>query len=141
MNRSHVRRSALGVSVALTLALFAVLPLAGQSTGSIRATVTDAVTARPLTGAQVSIQGTGLGGLANSSGQVLILNVPVGTQTVVSTLLGYSTVEETVNVTAGQVATVNIAMQTTALELDELVVRPPSDRSRESEGTWCRSLA
>jgi hypothetical protein len=67
--------------------------------------------------------------------------VPVGTQTVVSTLLGYSTVEETVNVTAGQVATVPIEMQATALELDELVVRPPSDRARESEGMWCRSLA
>ena len=134
MNRSHVRRSALGLSGALALALFAAVPLAGQATGSIRATVTDAVTARPLTGAQVSIQGTGLGALANSSGQVLILNVPVGTQTVVSTLLGYSTVEETVNVTAGQVATVNIAMQTAALELDELVV------TGTAQGTQRRAL-
>ena len=134
MIRSHVRRSAFGLGSALALTVLAALPLAGQATGSIRATVTDAVTARPLTGAQVSIQGTGLGGLANSSGQVLILNVPVGTQTVVSTLLGYSTVEETVNVTAGQVATVNIAMQTTALELDELVV------TGTAQGTQRRAL-
>ncbi|MEJ2538525.1 MAG: SusC/RagA family TonB-linked outer membrane protein [Gemmatimonadota bacterium] len=134
MSRSIVRKAATGMGGALALFLLAGAPLAAQATGSIRATVTDAVTARPLTGAQVSVEGTGLGGLANANGQVLILNVPAGTQTVRSTLLGYSTVEEVVTVVAGQVATINIEMQTAALELDELVV------TGTAQGTQKRAL-
>jgi TonB-linked SusC/RagA family outer membrane protein len=134
MRRSIVRNAAAGLGGAFALFALVVAPLAAQATGSIRATVTDAVTARPLNGAQVAVSGTGLGGLANANGQVLILNVPVGAQTVTATLLGYSTVEQTVNVTAGQVATVNIEMQTAALELDELVV------TGTAQGTQKRAL-
>jgi len=134
MRRSIVRNAATGLGGAFALFALVVAPLAAQATGSIRATVTDAVTARPLNGAQVAVAGTGLGGLANANGQVLILNVPAGTQTVTATLLGYGTVEQTVNVTAGQVATLNIEMQTAALALDELVV------TGTAQGTQKRAL-
>lgn len=122
MMTTHVRRWIHGMGCAFALSLFIALPLAAQDTGSVRATVVDAVTERPLTGAQVLIAGTGRGGLANARGQVLILNVPAGQRTVVSTLLGYGTVEQTVSVSAGEVTAVTLSMETTALELDALVV-------------------
>lgn len=122
MNRSIVRRWTIGLGSALALLLFAGSPLAAQATGSVRATVTDGVTARPLSGAQVAVVGTGRGGLANASGQVLILNVPAGTHTLQVTLIGYGQTEQEITVTAGQTTTVAVEMQSAALELDALVV-------------------
>lgn len=105
-----------------------------QTTGTIRATVTDAVTARPLIGAQVSVQGTGLGGIANASGQVLILNVPAGEQTVIATLIGFGSIEQTVTVSAGQATTIDLQLQQAALQLDALVV------TGTAQGTQKRAL-
>ncbi|MDT8341160.1 MAG: SusC/RagA family TonB-linked outer membrane protein [Longimicrobiales bacterium] len=122
MGTSRVRRMTSRLTGAFTLLALTTLPLAAQSTGSIRATVTDGVTARPLVGAQVSVEGVGLGGLANANGQVLILNVPAGPQTVRATLIGYGPVTREVTVVAGQVATLDITLQQVALEMDALVV-------------------
>ena len=131
----RIFRTWASVSGAAVLLLLGVGPVAGQTgTGTVRATVVDAVSARPLSGAQVSVLGTGRGGLANANGQVLILNVPVGTQTVQATLIGYGQVEEQVTVVAGQVATVQLSMQTTALELDAVVV------TGTAQGTQKRAL-
>ncbi|MEZ4416316.1 MAG: SusC/RagA family TonB-linked outer membrane protein [Gemmatimonadota bacterium] len=95
---------------------------AQQATGNIRGQVTDAVTLRPLPGAQVLVVGTGRGGLANSSGQYLVLNVPTGSHVVRVEILGYGTVEQQVTVAAGQTAALDFAMSQQALELDEIVV-------------------
>ena len=93
-----------------------------QATGTIRGTVTDAVTMRPLSGVQVSVPGTGRGALANAAGQFLVLNVPTGTVTVRAEIIGYGTQEQQVTVAAGQVAQVEFRLSQSALELDAIVV-------------------
>jgi TonB-linked SusC/RagA family outer membrane protein len=93
-----------------------------QDSGTVRAVVTDAVTMRPLSGAQVQIEGTGLGGLANANGQVLIVNVPAGTYTARAIVIGYGTTEQEITVAAGQVTSVDFQLRQQALELDALVV-------------------
>ena len=97
MNMSFVRTVAARFAVfsALSFAL-AVTPAESQAQarGTIRGQVVDAVTMRPLSGAQVSVLGTGAGALANQSGQFLILNVTTGSQTVRVDLLGYGTSEQ-----------------------------------------------
>ena len=93
-----------------------------QATGTIRGTVTDAVTMRPLSGGQVSVPGTGRGALANAAGQFLVLNVPTGTVTVRAEIIGYGTQEQQVTVAAGQVAQVEFRLSQSALELDAIVV-------------------
>ncbi|MEZ4425618.1 MAG: SusC/RagA family TonB-linked outer membrane protein [Gemmatimonadota bacterium] len=95
---------------------------AQQAMGNIRGQVTDAVTMRPLSGAQVLVVGTGRGGLANSSGQYLILNVPTGSHVVRVELIGYGLVEQQVTVAAGQTVALDFTMGQQALELDEIVV-------------------
>ena len=110
-------------AVVCALAFFAgTAPIAAQATGTLRGVVQDAVTGRPLAGAQVSVAGTTLGGLSNEQGRYLLLNVPVGTQTLRVVFIGYRNSEQTVDVVAGQVTTSTILMGQTAISLDEIVV-------------------
>lgn len=122
MGRSYVRWVGSRLVGAFAVLALAAAPAAAQATGSIRAVVTDGVTARPLIGAQVSVEGTGLGGLANANGQVLILNVPSGQHTVRATLIGYGSVTQEVTVVTGQLISVDLQMRQTALELEAIVV-------------------
>ena len=58
-----------------TLAVLAPIGAAAQATGSITGMVTTR-NLQPLSGAQVYVPGTGLGGLTNAQGRFLIPNVP-----------------------------------------------------------------
>jgi outer membrane receptor protein involved in Fe transport len=130
---SKVRQILLG-SFAL-LALLVAPSIAAAQTGTVQGQVVDAATGRPLPSAQVSIDGTGLGGLSNQQGRFLILNVPVGQQTVRALLIGYSPEQSTVTVTVGQTATVDFRLGSSALEMEEIVVTGtgrPTERRRLS---------
>jgi len=115
-----VRPWAGGVALLAALALAA--PVSAQQTGTVTGQVLDAQTQRPLTGAQVSVSGTGIGSLSGTDGRFTLSNVPAGEATVRVQFLGYSTAEETVNVPAGQSVSVDFALRVSALALDELVV-------------------
>ena len=128
---TRVRIGALGLLAALAMVLAAAVPLAAQATGTVRGQVTDAATQRPLGGAQISLVGTQRGGLANSSGQFLILNVPVGTYTVRAEIIGFAAQETEVTVTAGQVAVANFALSQQAIDLEELVVTGTAGRTQK----------
>lgn len=101
--------------------------------GKITGVVTDAETQQPLVGVTVSVQGTTWGAITDADGRYSILNVPVGTYTVVMSAVGYSTVEvSNVLVHADLAAYQNQAMQPEAAELgtvievraeDKLVIR------------------
>ena len=112
--------SVLGAALALTLG--ATAPVLAQETGTVQGQVVDANSQRPLSDAQVSIVGTGIGQLANASGRFLLLNVPAGQHTVRVELIGYGFSEQTVTVSAGQAAIVDFTLSATAIALDELVV-------------------
>jgi TonB-linked SusC/RagA family outer membrane protein len=88
---------------------------------------------RPVEGAQVSIEGTGMGGLANAQGRFLLLNVPAGTHTVRVTMIGYGTARQQVTVTGGGVANVEFQLTETALSLDEIVVTGTAAEVRAKE--------
>ena len=106
---------------ALSLAL-AVGSLSAQATGTIAGQVTDSQSGRPLSEAQVSIPGTGIGTLSNSSGRYILLNVPAGPVTVRVELIGFGTTTQQVNVGAGQSVSLDFQLGQTAISLDELVV-------------------
>ncbi|MBX6365114.1 MAG: SusC/RagA family TonB-linked outer membrane protein [Gemmatimonadetes bacterium] len=115
-------RVARGVAASALLLLLAAWPAAAQGTGTVRGTVTDAVTRRPLAGAQVSIVGTRIGALTNGSGVYVIPGVPAGSHTVRVDDIGFKTVEKPVTVTAEQAATVDFELTQSAIALDEVVV-------------------
>ncbi|MEZ4416856.1 MAG: TonB-dependent receptor [Gemmatimonadota bacterium] len=101
---------------------FAVGPLLAQATGTIAGQVTDGQSGRPLSEAQVSIPGTGIGTLSNSSGRYILLGVAPGTVTVRVELIGYGTVTQQVTVGSGQSVALDFQLGQTAIALDELVV-------------------
>jgi TonB-linked SusC/RagA family outer membrane protein len=112
------------VAGALLVALLGLLPgaIAAQNTGTITGQITDASSGRPLSEAQVSIPGSGIGTLSNVSGRFVLLNVPAGQATVRVDLLGYGTTDQTVTVTAGASTVLDFALSQDAIALDELVV-------------------
>jgi TonB-linked SusC/RagA family outer membrane protein len=97
-------------------------PAAAQATGTVRGTVLETGTGRPLVGAQVSIRGTTRGSLTDASGNFIIPNVAVGSVTVRVESIGFKTLEQTATVSAGQAAVVNFELQQSAIGLDEIVV-------------------
>ncbi len=110
-----------------------VLAPAAADAQSITGNVRDQATGNPIAGAQVSLEGLNLGALTQSDGRYLVLNVPVGTHTLVVQLLGYRTERVTVTVAAGQTVAQNVFLSEQPLQLDELVVTGTAAQSRVRE--------
>lgn len=114
-----MRRTSFVTAAILAAAL---LPAAAAAqTGSVTGRVTGE-DGSALSGAQVSVQGTGIGGLTNARGAFLLLNVPTGTHTVQVTSLGYETAEATVSVTAGETTVVNFRVGQMAVAVEGVAV-------------------
>ncbi|MDQ3523436.1 MAG: SusC/RagA family TonB-linked outer membrane protein [Chloroflexota bacterium] len=96
-------------------------PLAAQSTGTVRGTVVEAGTQRPLAGARISIVGSNQGVVTSATGEYA-LPVPVGRVQIRASVLGHQAADATVTVAAGQSVTRDFALATAALALDALVV-------------------
>ncbi len=63
--------------------------------GKIAGVIRDTESGTPLPGASVIIKGTSIGTSTDEDGEYFILNVPVGTYTVETSLIGYQTVMQT----------------------------------------------
>ncbi len=127
MTREVVRRNPLRASVTLlAAALLAASALFAQSaaaqTGAVSGTVVSAQTGEPLSAAQVSIEGTGLGALTQSNGKFLITRVPAGTYRVNIILIGFASTSAQVAVAGGSTAVVDVRMTPQAISLSEIVV-------------------
>jgi hypothetical protein len=86
-------------------------------TVTINGTVTAAEDGLSLPGVAVTVKGTTLGALTDANGRYS-LNVPASAQTLTFTFVGMKTVSETIS---GR-TTIDVAMQTDMLGLDEVVV-------------------
>jgi TonB-linked SusC/RagA family outer membrane protein len=113
---------AVGHSLFLALAMAWAGEVQAQDRGTVTGRVVQEGSLRPLAGAQVSIPGSGLGGLASGEGRFLILGVPAGEVTVRVQMIGFGTSEQTVTVVAGESVTVDFRLSSEALGLDEIVV-------------------
>ena len=96
--------------------------LAQGSTGKIEGRVRDQAGA-PIANAQVYIVGTAFNALTNPQGYYFINNVPASTVAVRAAFIGYkSTQVEGVKVLAGQTITVDVQLEQTAVEIQEITV-------------------
>ncbi len=129
MNRTLVR-TALTQAAAVALALLITTPVLAQ-TGTVSGQVTDAVTTRPLAGAQVSLPDLRMGGLANASGNFVLLRIPAGTHTIRVDMIGYTSMEQQVTVSADQSTALNFQLSQAAISLDELVVTGTAQRTQK----------
>ena len=95
---------------------------AQAQTGSVGGTVVDAVSRRPISGAQVFIKGTSSGTSTGETGRFTIANVQPGARVVGIRQLGYAAQEKAVTIVAGQRATVDFELGTQAISLSAVVV-------------------
>ncbi len=109
--------------------------------GSVTGQVVAATTGQPLNGVQVTIMDTSLGGLSNVAGRFLIPRVPAGTYTVQVVYVGYGTQTQEVTVSPGGTASVEFALEVSAVAMDELIVTGTAGAvERRKLGTSAASL-
>lgn len=101
-----------------------------RQVGTIAGVVTDATTDQPIRSASVQIEGERLGTMTDTEGRYRLEGVPAGTHTLVASVIGYESQAQTVEVTTGELATVDFALTVSALRLDEVVVTATGDRRR-----------
>jgi hypothetical protein len=110
-------------------------------TGKITGLVTDQTTGEPLVGAQVYIEGTGIGGLTAENGRFFLINVPPATYTVVAELLGYATLrKENVTVSSDVTRVLDFQLPASAIAVAELVVEVEAAPLIEVAATGASSL-
>lgn len=107
----------------LGFALFLPFQLKAQSTGTITGTVVDAETGETIIGANVVIEGTTTGASTDIDGKYTIRGIEEGTYTFVFSYISYQKQTVTdVEITAGEVLTLDMALQPQTAELDDVVV-------------------
>lgn len=107
---------------AVVLSIGAGSLLAQSSTGKIEGRVRDQAGA-PIANAQVFLVGTAFNALTNPQGYYFINNVPAGTVSVRAAFIGYkSTQVDGVKVLAGQTITVDVQLEQTAVQIEEITV-------------------
>jgi len=107
----------------LTPALLALVGIAlAANTGNIAGRVTDRKTGEPLVGASVVVEGTELGNATDLNGQYLIINVPPGKYTLVSSYTGYNDQKVTdVLVIQDNTATVDFNLSMTVIDIGKTI--------------------
>ncbi|SVD58913.1 uncharacterized protein METZ01_LOCUS411767, partial [marine metagenome] len=114
----------IGICAVLLLVVLLCVPngVLAQSTGKVAGRVID-TNGEPLPGANVVLSGTRLGGTADVNGEYFILLVSPGTYDVSASLVGYQGVTKTqVEVLVDRTATVDFALNESAVALDDIVV-------------------
>jgi TonB-dependent SusC/RagA subfamily outer membrane receptor len=95
---------------------------AASAQGVVRGAVVDAATGETIPGANVVLEGTGLGVATGLDGQFRIESVPAGSYTLVASFLGYRRYTAPVAVRDGETTTVTVSIEEDRLGLEEVVV-------------------
>jgi len=112
---------------AATFAVFTPCIAQAQATGSVSGTVTRAAAAGIRLGSViVSVTGTTLATTTGADGRFAFPRVPVGQRTIEFRFLGFAPRQIPVEVVSGRAATVDVAMETLALRLSDVIVSTAS---------------
>ncbi|HEY3280201.1 MAG TPA: TonB-dependent receptor [Gemmatimonadales bacterium] len=112
--------------------LFGARPLAAQ-TGTVEGAVTVAATGEPIAGAEVTVSGTNLGTRTGPDGRFSLLNVPEGFRDIRVLAIGYKVATLKVTILADQTTQANVALTTSVLQLDAVVVTGTAGQARVRE--------
>ncbi len=95
---------------------------AAMQEGTLSGTVTDAETGDPLPGVNIFLPELDMGAATDEEGSYEIPDIPEGSYTLRATFVGYQTHETTVDINEDETTEMDIQLQSSALELDEVVV-------------------
>lgn len=118
----------------LLLLLFSTLStIALGQTGTIKGSITDAVTYKNLIGAAVTIEGLSSETISDADGQFIISNIPVGTYRLQCSNIDYETfVVDEIVVNDGDTAEANMELVFEGFSLNEFVFVAKSNREAEN---------
>lgn len=119
------------VAIALVLGAARAEPSLAQATGTVRGTVADRSTGRPLAGAEIGLAGTLLRVNADDQGRFTFPRIPAGQQTLRALMIGYARVEASTNILPGQETTLDFQLAAAAMQLDEVVVTGQPGRTEK----------
>jgi TonB-linked SusC/RagA family outer membrane protein len=125
---------------ALCLFAFLPAPALAQTGGTVRGTVTDSSTGRPVEGVQITVAGAAPRALTNAAGQYTLVNVTPGRITVRTQRLGYAATERAVTVASDQTTTVDIALRPIAAVLSTVVATGYGTSQRASVSSAISSV-
>jgi hypothetical protein len=103
-----------------------------QNKGTLTGTLTDKdLNNESLPFANVSIKGTNIGVTTDETGKYTI-SIDAGSYTIQFSFLGYETIEEKVEVKAGETVTINKALGSGSYQLKDVVIQNTVSREKES---------
>jgi len=108
--------------VLLLTVLLVAEAVSSTGTATIRGTVTDTETGKPLPLVNITIEGTSRGAGADSMGRFVIVNVPPGRYKIVASSIGYRTIIKEIVIVPAQTVTVDFKLQESPLELKGVVI-------------------
>lgn len=122
--------------IIITALLFTISTIIAGTTGKIAGRVFDARTKEPLAGANVYLDGTNIGASTDTDGEFYMINVPVGTYTIVAVYVGYKKIEHKgVRVILDQTTVVNFPMTEEIVEGETIVVTATPFKVQKDETT------
>lgn len=125
------KNSKTGVLNISVLAVFLLMfPLLAAAQTGISGKVVDSNSDEPLVGATIFIMETQQGTTTDIDGDFELTGMQAGTYTVRVSFIGYNEFRQAVTVTSGQIQTLNVALELSAVGLDELVVTGYGIRER-----------
>src|SRR5690606_5890688 len=106
------------------LLLFSTPSIAQPLTQTIRGTVVDEASNRPLAFAAVGLQNTSIGTTTDSLGNFTLKEVPIGRYNIVVSILGYSpALLREIQISSAKEVVLNISMKENTTTLKEVVVK------------------
>ncbi|MCS3798780.1 carboxypeptidase-like regulatory domain-containing protein [Niastella sp. OAS944] len=119
---------------------------AQQTTQTVKGTVLDKASEKPLSGVSVMVTGLSMGVTTDSTGNYTLVNVPVGRQRISFTSIGYKPVSiPEVLVTIGKQVILDVSLEESIRTLNEVSVTAPKARKgmalNEFAGSSSRSFS
>lgn len=111
-----------------------------QQRASIAGEVIDAQTRQPLANVSVIVEGTQLGALTDAAGAFLIASVEAGNYTIVASRIGFGAEQAEVDVPAEGTVRVELALTTSAVDLEEIVVTATGEQRKVEVGNSIATL-
>ena len=123
----------------LFILLVSLLSLAGTATWAQTASVSGQISTHegagnvPLPGVTIRLIGTVYGNVSDANGQYQIPHIPAGIYQIAVTYVGYRDYKTTIQLKAGQNATLNVSLEEESLQTDEVVVTAARRQQLSSE--------
>jgi TonB-dependent SusC/RagA subfamily outer membrane receptor len=106
---------------------------AAQQAGTVSGRVLEAGTEEPVPGAQVTVEGTTVGAIADDDGRYVLSGLPAGPAVLRVEMAGYAPAEKRVPVLADRPTRADFALETQVFRLDEIVVTGTAGSARQRE--------